>query len=293
MSRASSWDFSVTPSMPSSPARGSVFPSTVRSPNFNGLHDYFANFPSGTHSRSSSHIPSLPPSPRVSLRVWAEKTASSDQLYDPQTARLRTGSETGKGRSTSRVDLRRGQSKSASFNDKGVKLRGSSSDFLGSSDHTRRLPTIGHPVIANEGIQSSRDTAQDRAARPSLSPESPVRPRAKDTISNSPPVSILVQVPPEPCTPIPTSVPVKPELVSPASTQDSGTTTLRLDSPSSNPDVPNRAGNKDQIKSPDVPVPAGKEDKKGWLTRRGSAKRDGKGWGAGLVGALTGKKLGM
>ena len=84
-SRASSWDFSATPSAASSPVR-TTFGATPALPSF---PDHLS-IASRAHSRSSSRIPSLPPSPRVPLRQWAERTAS--EVSDPD-LRLRAANE--------------------------------------------------------------------------------------------------------------------------------------------------------------------------------------------------------
>ncbi|WVF67916.1 hypothetical protein IAT40_002678 [Kwoniella sp. CBS 6097] len=110
VSRASSWDFSTTASMPSSPIRSSLLINTARSPSLaSQLGEYFPSV-GRSHSRGSSFsIPNgMPPSPRVSLRQWAEKGDDWSGSLS-----VRAGSERGKRRSLSSAGLMRG--KSASF----------------------------------------------------------------------------------------------------------------------------------------------------------------------------------
>ncbi|KAK8850449.1 hypothetical protein IAR55_004367 [Kwoniella newhampshirensis] len=124
VSRASSWDFSATPSMPSSPIRSSLLINSARSPSLSShLGDYFpASNVVQTHSRTSSFsIVGAPPSPRIPLRQWAERSATlhsmADGISPDNSLRVRTASEKGKSRSLSATgwsgNLRRG--KSASF----------------------------------------------------------------------------------------------------------------------------------------------------------------------------------
>ncbi|RXK40661.1 STE/STE20/FRAY protein kinase [Tremella mesenterica] len=119
-SRASSWDFPATPSMPSSPSRSQLFPS-LRSPSIlSQMQEYFPNLPlpSRGHSRTSSIVSGLPPSPRVSLKQWAERSVSVDPVGSSDEVRRishrgskRTGSEGGSKRPTSASGrLRKGQS---------------------------------------------------------------------------------------------------------------------------------------------------------------------------------------
>ncbi|WWC92176.1 uncharacterized protein L201_007130 [Kwoniella dendrophila CBS 6074] len=109
LSHTSSWDFSNTPnpSMPSSPIRNSLLIPSARSPSISSNLEYF-NTVGRTHSRNSSfslHGDGLPPSPRVSLKHWAEKT------YDESSLSLRiSNSERGKRRSLVGAGLRRGKS---------------------------------------------------------------------------------------------------------------------------------------------------------------------------------------
>jgi hypothetical protein len=94
VSRASSWDFAVTPSIPATPVRPTSY---LRSPSsFSHIGDHLGHAQSRSHSRSSTNIPSLPPSPRIPLRQWAERTASEHGESD----RRRSASETGKERRT-------------------------------------------------------------------------------------------------------------------------------------------------------------------------------------------------
>ncbi|AFR92913.2 STE/STE20 protein kinase [Cryptococcus neoformans C23] len=96
VSLTSSWDF-PTPSHPSSPVKSTLNIPSVRSPSVISYKgDYFA---SHTHSRSSS-FSVMPPSPRVSLRQWAERSASVEGEYAVGLG-IRTGSERGKTRSSS------------------------------------------------------------------------------------------------------------------------------------------------------------------------------------------------
>lgn len=96
VSRTSSWDF-TTPSHPSSPIKSSLHIPSARSPSVISYKgDYFA---SHTLSRSSS-FSVMPPSPRVSLRQWAERSASVEGDYIVGLG-IRTGSERGKTRSSS------------------------------------------------------------------------------------------------------------------------------------------------------------------------------------------------
>lgn len=96
VSRTSSWDF-PTLSRPSSPIKSSLHNPLARSPSIISYKgDYFA---SHTHSRSSS-FSVLPSSPRVSLRQWAERSASVEGEYTVGLG-IRTGSEKGKTRSSS------------------------------------------------------------------------------------------------------------------------------------------------------------------------------------------------
>ncbi|ORX41094.1 kinase-like domain-containing protein [Kockovaella imperatae] len=75
-SRASSWDFATSPSVVPSPARTSFpFGSMKSSPSLISGPE-LTSYPSRAHSRSSLRVPSVPPSPRIPLRQWAERTAS-------------------------------------------------------------------------------------------------------------------------------------------------------------------------------------------------------------------------
>lgn len=144
-SRASSWDFSFAPSEPVSPLTTSAY-STMRSSSIiSQMRDDMATMPSFTHSRTSSRIPSLPPSPRVSLRQWAEQTsaAGADNFDGGDLRQKRTGSETGRPRSRhNSIPIRRGQS--TYFEHQG---RHESSEMLTASPGTaaranRRLPSV-------------------------------------------------------------------------------------------------------------------------------------------------------
>jgi hypothetical protein len=86
-SRASSWDFSATP-----------YPSVRNSLISPSNSQYLANLP---RSRTSSKIISPPPSPRVPLRQWAERTASEDggtRHIGGETSRQRSASARGRTR---------------------------------------------------------------------------------------------------------------------------------------------------------------------------------------------------
>ncbi|ODN99409.1 STE/STE20/FRAY protein kinase [Cryptococcus wingfieldii CBS 7118] len=93
VSGTSSWDF-ASPSVPSSPMRSSqISAAAARSPS---VISYKGDYFPATHSRSSS-FSAIPPSPRVSLRQWAERSGSVDGEGITGLG-IRTGSEGGKPR---------------------------------------------------------------------------------------------------------------------------------------------------------------------------------------------------
>ncbi|OCF45662.1 STE/STE20/FRAY protein kinase [Kwoniella heveanensis CBS 569] len=176
VSHASSWDFSTTPSMPSSPIRSSLLINTKRSPSLSShLGEYFPSV-GGSHSRGSSFsIPNgMPPSPRVSLRQWAEKGDDWSGSLS-----VRAGSERGNRRSLSSAGLMRG--KSASFDIK----PSASPDLTLPESRSRSRAVSGVSTNAPDSpmrtkrqlrLTSSEDDVVSRSddARGSLTPMSPV-----------------------------------------------------------------------------------------------------------------------
>ncbi|WVQ95479.1 hypothetical protein IAU59_002576 [Kwoniella sp. CBS 9459] len=176
VSRASSWDFSTTPSMPSSPMRTSLLINTARSPSLSShLGEYFPSV-GRSHSRGSSFsIPNgMPPSPRVSLRQWAEKGDDWSGSLS-----VRPGSERGKRRSLSSAGLMRG--KSASFdvkpsNSPDTTLAASSSRSRAISGVSTNAPDSPMRYKRQIRATSSEDDVVSRTedSKGGLTPMSPV-----------------------------------------------------------------------------------------------------------------------
>ncbi|KAK6906736.1 hypothetical protein I203_100723 [Kwoniella mangroviensis CBS 8507] len=195
LSHASSWDFSNTPnpSIPSSPIRSSLLIPSARSPSISSHMEYFNSIGrTGSHSHSHSRTSSfsgLPPSPRVSLRQWAEKSydeSTTNTNNNNLSLNFRTGSERGskrkslasagllrKGKSTNTFDYSNTnrsfpadiEAISTSFVD--VKIRQSTqTPELGGLrdlklDEVQSQPTIGimSPVMEITKSQQSQPTA--------------------------------------------------------------------------------------------------------------------------------------
>lgn len=148
VSRTSSWDF-PTLSRPSSPIKSSLHNPLARSPSIISYKgDYFA---SHTHSRSSS-FSVLPSSPRVSLRQWAERSASVEGEYTVGLG-IRTGSEKGKTRSSS-VAPAYSARKTTSFDLPRPTSTSSSSRFIDGASSMRRGRELG-------AMRSEDSAAQD------------------------------------------------------------------------------------------------------------------------------------
>ena len=298
-SRASSWDFSATPSLPSSPIRTSLLPSAVRSPSImSQMQDYFPSLPSRSHSRSSSRIPSLPPSPRVSLKQWAERTASEGM--EDAVPKRQSGIEMGKRTS---APLRRGQS--VSFDDS--LDRGSNSPKVGRK--ARRLPSIDggmtmSPLI--ESLGSSPPTARQMNDFDFESSMGQIDMRDDRSVFASPEMVDLTHSSEghEGSTTAP-AMSRAMKTVSPASTR----VAEDQSSPKASSEVPiSGRGRSGTIMSLSTPMagrsPEKDKDKdrgrKGWLARRVSIKNDREegvekekseaGWAGGLTRRLTAKR---
>ena len=164
------------------------------------MQGYFPDNVTRSHSRTSTMIPSVPPSPRVSLKQWAEMTAPERSGSDWR----RSASEQGTRRNST---LRRGQS--ASFDvgtagwseSSGSRIRqrsiiesGSAMSPLAESSFSPQLPPlIGSPPEMPGPLQLSglmiRDAAPVESAttsaskNPSQSPTSPTRSVASTSTS--------------------------------------------------------------------------------------------------------------
>ncbi|RSH85197.1 hypothetical protein EHS25_005004 [Saitozyma podzolica] len=187
-SHASSWDFASTPTIPNSPVRSSLL-LPLRSPSLASqlASDYFPSA-SRAHSRNSSYS-ALPPSPRVPLRQWAERTASLGP--DDVGMGRRTGSERGS-RRTSQVGggLRRGQS--VSFDE------GAPSPRVGSNGQGQAqgrpwsivVDSAGHSRVSStyemmEPSESlSLDAVRGVGGLPGPSPGTPMSPLLEATVSH-------------------------------------------------------------------------------------------------------------
>ncbi|GFZ48195.1 hypothetical protein JCM24511_05943 [Saitozyma sp. JCM 24511] len=187
-SHASSWDFASTPTIPNSPVRSSLL-LPLRSPSLASqlASDYFPSA-SRAHSRNSSYS-ALPPSPRVPLRQWAERTASLGP--DDLGMGRRTGSERGS-RRTSQVGggLRGGQS--VSFDEGAPSPRGGSngqgraherpwSIVVDSGGHSRVSSTY-EMMEPSESL--SFDAIRGGGGLPGPSPGTPMSPLLEVTVSH-------------------------------------------------------------------------------------------------------------
>nr|XP_019008065.1 STE/STE20/FRAY protein kinase [Kwoniella pini CBS 10737]OCF46846.1 STE/STE20/FRAY protein kinase [Kwoniella pini CBS 10737] len=114
LSHTSSWDFPNTPnpSLPSSPVKSVLGIPSARSPSIASHLEYFSSV-GRTHSRNSS-FSIQPPSPRISLKQWADDTyAYNHNLNSSLSLSLRAGgSERGRKRNSLMASdlLRRGKS---------------------------------------------------------------------------------------------------------------------------------------------------------------------------------------
>ncbi|KAK4687707.1 hypothetical protein P7C73_g2412, partial [Tremellales sp. Uapishka_1] len=238
ISRTESWDFSQTPSAPSSPVR-SFNPFSARSPST----EYFPTLP----SRSSSRTSYLPPSPRVSMKQWAERPVSVG--LEP-----RGGSDGGRKRLSS--GPKRGKS--------------ASSDHLGEEREERSRDPMTPLIEAAQGglrlddlKQLSLDPTQSGKLSTEPEPMAAASPysngqiaeaSAKRTPGNGPSQSVHTTL----------DGPPRVDVASSASLENS----------------PRRSHLLSRAPTANVEEePAGTEEKKGWL-RRGSMKN---GWSGGLM----------
>ena len=276
-----SWDFSA--SLPSSPVRSYPFPSSAAlSPSVaSQLHEYFAPLATNGHSRSSSRIPSMPPSPRISMRQWAESGLDISKI-----PRRRTGSDTGGFRSPSKSALRRAESASIDLRrspDVTVPLR-----HLSGSRRSPEVRTDLAQEASTPGPKSTHFEAADHRSPP-------IKSTARDshgdeTVSeadtsfealNSAPSerSKLIASPLE-------------DVASSITLEDSALAQNSIDLPADGV-IPSRPPDKvykrsDSSYRTSAIMPP--DEEVGWLGRRSSVRKDRKVWGTSLVQKLTGKK---
>lgn len=229
--------------MPVSPAHSTLFPNTARSPSvYSQLYEYLP--PSTrTHSRTSSRLPSLPPSPRVPLRQWAERTASEDGL---QVSR-RTGSETGSWRSGS-VTARRPLSASL-----GEDLEKTGSWIRKSpvrSTKPRRLPSIEDGLMSDIGAAIPMSPVLEASTK-----SSPAPPGRAGLTRTASPLDIS-------STSLHLIDPDKTVLADSTPSRHSPPKTMTLDQTSVPPPQPS-------------PFVEKEKEKTGWLHRRLSMKKEG------------------
>ncbi|ORY29657.1 kinase-like domain-containing protein [Naematelia encephala] len=272
-SRASSWDFTPTPlpSLPASPTRNSFLP--IRSPSMlSQLQDPFAQ-PTRSQSRSSSRVPSLPPSPRISLRQWAEATYDESTAYSGRTTseigKRRSGSELGLRPSRSGVEtgLRRG--KSASFDESPTGLRINGLHTPG----RKRLASIDDGLVP-QPIAKPMSPLFEAATRRGLS----VKDQAVSSLSTGNSLSASPEI---------ISSPLAPEITSAATPSE-----RKLENCQSPPPTPTRAS---RTNPPPSSPPQATEKGKGLFGRRQSVKKVDKqskerGRVGGFVDNLTGRK---
>ncbi|WVR08610.1 hypothetical protein IAU60_005665 [Kwoniella sp. DSM 27419] len=178
VSHASSWDFSNSPSMPSSPVRSSILFNNARSPSISGqLGEYFPSV-GRNHSRGSSFslASGMPPSPRISLKQWAERTGEE---YSGSLS-VRAGSERGNRRSLSSAGLRRGKSNSfdtrptAALNPYTPSAEGD--DRTGESRRLKESSSLTSPPSPTRTKRETRASASDGVEVPDKTGRTPMSP---------------------------------------------------------------------------------------------------------------------